>query len=83
MIIVIVIICAEVKIKWPPYAPLMALGGGGEEVHLQIFLNLGTRRDREVIITPWPCFTHAERATGIPYAGGWMGPTAGLDAEVR
>jgi nucleoid DNA-binding protein len=31
--------------------------------------------------TPWPRFTPGERAPGTDCPEGWVGPTAGLDAE--
>jgi hypothetical protein len=36
-----------------------------------------------VSITPRPRFTPAERAPGTHCTGGWVGPRAGLDAEIR
>jgi hypothetical protein len=59
------------------------------EVHLSerryssLFLNLGTRRGWVVSITLRPPFTPRERAPGTHCIGGWVGPRAGLDAEIR
>jgi hypothetical protein len=36
-----------------------------------------------VSITPRPLFTPGERTTGTHCTGGWEGPRAGLDTEVR
>jgi hypothetical protein len=36
-----------------------------------------------VSITPRPRFTPGERAPGTHCTGGWVGPRAGLDAEIR
>jgi hypothetical protein len=36
-----------------------------------------------VSITPRPRFTPGERAPGTLCTGGWVGPRAGLDAEIR
>jgi hypothetical protein len=36
-----------------------------------------------VSITPRPSFTPAERAPGTHCTGGWVGPRAGLDAEIN
>jgi hypothetical protein len=36
-----------------------------------------------VSITPRPRFTPGERAPGTHCTGGWVGPRAGLHAEVR
>jgi hypothetical protein len=33
--------------------------------------------------TPWPPFIVGERTPGTHWAGGWVGPIAGLDTEVR
>jgi hypothetical protein len=35
-----------------------------------------------VSITPRPRFTPRERAPGTHCTGGWVGPRAGLDAEI-
>jgi hypothetical protein len=45
---------------------------------------LGDRKHSIVVsITLRPRFTPGERAPGTHCTGGWVGPTAGLDAEVR
>jgi hypothetical protein len=67
------------KVKLASYTPWKALGGRGRTAPL----NLGTRRGWVVSITPRPRFTPAERAPGTHCTGGWVGPRAGLDAEVR
>jgi hypothetical protein len=36
-----------------------------------------------VSVTPRPRFTSVERIPGTHCIGGWVGPRAGLDAEVR
>jgi hypothetical protein len=56
---------------------------GWQEVQLLLFLNLGTRRGWVVSITPRPRFTPGQRAPGTHCTGGCVGPSAGLDAEVR
>jgi hypothetical protein len=47
------------------------------------FLTHGTRRGWVVSITPRPRFTPGQRAPGTHCTGGWVGPRAGLDVEVR
>jgi hypothetical protein len=37
----------------------------------------------EVSVTPRPRFAPGERTTGTLWTGGWVGPRAGLDTEVR
>jgi hypothetical protein len=46
-----------------------------------LILNLGTRWRCVVSITPRPPFTPRERIPGTHCTGGWVGPTAGMDAE--
>jgi hypothetical protein len=36
-----------------------------------------------VSVTPRPRFTPGERTPGTHWTGGWVGPSAGLDAETR
>jgi hypothetical protein len=45
--------------------------------------DLGTRWGWVAIITSRPHFTPGERTTGTHCTGGWVGPRAGLDTEVR
>jgi hypothetical protein len=54
-----------------------------EEVQLMLILYIGTRRGWVVSITPRPRFTPGQRAPGTHCIGGWVGPRAGLDPEVR
>jgi hypothetical protein len=68
-------------VKGSRYTPWRRFGW--EEVQLLLFLNLGTRRGWVVTITPRPRFTPWKRAPGTHCIGGWVGPRAGLDAEVR
>jgi hypothetical protein len=52
---------------------------GGVEVQLDPFLTLALDGRRVVSFTPRPIY-HWERAVVAPQTGGWVGPTAGLDA---
>jgi hypothetical protein len=36
-----------------------------------------------VSVAPRPLFSPRERTTGTHWTGGWVGPTAGLDTEIR
>jgi hypothetical protein len=36
-----------------------------------------------ISVTPRPCFSPGERIPGTHCAGGWVGPTAGLDTVAR
>jgi hypothetical protein len=56
---------------------------GGKEEKLPLILNLGTRWERVVSVTPRPRFTPGERTPGTHWIGGWVGPRAGLDAGAR
>jgi hypothetical protein len=56
---------------------------GGEEVQLLLILNLGTRWEYVVSVTPRPRFTPGERTPGTHWIRGWVGPRAGLDAGAR
>jgi hypothetical protein len=56
---------------------------GGEEVHLLLILDLGTRWGWMVSVTPLPRISPGERTPGAHCTGGWVGPRAGLDLEVR
>jgi hypothetical protein len=69
------------KVKWTRYAPWRRFGW--ELVQLLLFLNAGTRRGWVVSFTPRPRFTPGERSPGTHCRGGWLGPRAGLKAEVR
>jgi hypothetical protein len=69
------------KVKWSYYTPWRRFRW--EEVSHLIFLNLGARKGWVVSITPRPHFTPGVRAPGTHCTGGWVGPGAGLDAEVR
>jgi hypothetical protein len=51
----------------------------GEWRYSSIILDLGSRWRRVVSFTPCR-FTPGERAPGIHWIGGWVGPRAGLDA---
>jgi hypothetical protein len=55
----------------------------GDEVYLLLILDLGTRWGWVVSVTPWPRFIPGERTPGTHCTGGWVGPRAGLDTEVR
>jgi hypothetical protein len=70
------------KKRWSPFT-LHRGAFGWQEVQLLLFLDLGTRRGWVVSITPRPPFTPGGRAPGTHCIGGWVGPRAGLDAEVR
>jgi hypothetical protein len=63
------------------YTPWRRLGG--EEVWLLLILNLGTKWGWVVSIMPRPRFTPGERTPSTHWAGGWVGPRAGLDAGAR
>jgi len=69
------------KLKLSHYTPHGRLGG--EEVHLLLILDLGTRWGWMVSVTPLPRFSPGERTPGAHCTGSWVGPTAGLDTEVR
>jgi hypothetical protein len=56
---------------------------GEEDVSLLLILELGTRWERVVSVTPLPRFTPGERTPGTHCTGGWVGPRAGLDTEAR
>jgi hypothetical protein len=56
---------------------------GGEEVYLLLILDLVTRWEWVVSVTPRPRFTPRERTPGTHCTGGRVGPTAGLDTEAR
>jgi hypothetical protein len=56
---------------------------GWQEVQLLLFLNFGTRRGWVVSITLRPRFTAGKRTPRTHCIGGWMGPRAGLEAEIR
>jgi hypothetical protein len=71
----------QIKSKWYRYMPRTAQGG--REGIAPTLSFLGTRRGWVVSITPRPRFTPGEIAPGTHCTGGWVGPRAGLDAEVR
>jgi hypothetical protein len=60
-----------------------ARGGGGKDLYLLFSHDLGTRWRCVVSFTPRPPFSPRERTPGTHCTGGWVGPTAGLDTEVR
>jgi hypothetical protein len=66
--------------KLSHYTPRRRLGG---EVQLLLILGLGSRWEWVVSVTPRPRFTSVERTPGTHCTGGWVGPRAGLDTEVR
>jgi hypothetical protein len=51
--------------------------GGGVEMYLYFFFNLGTRRWRVVNVTLRPLCPRERKGTDC--IGGWVGPRAGLD----
>jgi hypothetical protein len=55
----------------------------GEEVYLLLILDLGTTWGWVGSVTPQPRFPPWERTPGTHWTGGWVGPRAGLDTEVR
>jgi hypothetical protein len=63
------------------YTPWWRLGG--EDIQLLIILDLGTRWEWVVSVTLRPRFTPGERTPGTHWTGGWVGPRAGLDKEVK
>jgi hypothetical protein len=70
-----------IQLKLSHYTPRRRLGG--EEVYLLHILDLGTRWGWVVSVTPRPRFSPGERTPGTHCTGGWVGPRAGLDTEVR
>jgi hypothetical protein len=76
--------CKMLKLKLSQYTPRRRLGGGGGEggrthKHSRIPHKMGW----VVSVTPRPRFSPREKTSGTQCAGGWVGPTAGLDTEVR
>jgi hypothetical protein len=71
----------HIKLKLSYNTPRRHLGG--EEVQLLLILDLDTRWKRVVSVTPRPRFSPEERTLGTHCTGGWVGPRAGLDTEVR
>jgi hypothetical protein len=55
----------------------------GEEGELLLILDLVTRWECVVSVTPRPCFTPGESTPGTHWTGGWVGPRVGLDTEAR
>jgi hypothetical protein len=56
---------------------------GRNDVLLLLIHDLSSRRGRVVSVTPRPRFTPGERTPGTHCTGGWVGPKAGMDIEVR
>jgi hypothetical protein len=54
-----------------------------EKEQLLLTPGLGTRWGWVVSVTPRPLFTPGERTPSTHCTGGWVGPRAGLDTEVR
>jgi hypothetical protein len=69
------------KVKQSRYTPRWRLGR--EEVYLLLILDLGTRWGWVVSFTPRPRFAPGKGPPGTRCTGGWVGPRAGLDTEVR
>jgi hypothetical protein len=60
---------------------MKALGGRGGIA--PTIVDLGSRWRWVVSVTPRPRFSPGERTPGTHCTGGWVGPRAGLDTEVR
>jgi hypothetical protein len=69
----------KILIKTVPLPPCRRQGGEYSYSFLTAALDGGW----VVSVTPRPRFTPAERIPGTHCTGGWMGPRAGLDTEVR
>jgi hypothetical protein len=72
---------SKLKIKLSHYTPRRLLGG--EEIQLLLILDLSTRWGWVVSVTSRSRFSPGERTPGTHCTGGWVGPRAGLDTEVR
>jgi hypothetical protein len=70
-----------VTVKTVPLHATEALGGRGgiAPTHFQPWSRWGW----VVSVTPRPRFSSGERTTSTHCTGGWVGPRAGLDTEVR
>jgi hypothetical protein len=66
------------KVKQSNNTPMEA---EGERRQLLLILDLLTRWGWVVSVTPLPLFTPGEITPGIHCTGGWVGPTAGQNAE--
>jgi hypothetical protein len=69
------------KLKLSHSTPRRRLGG--EETYMPLILDLSTRWGWVVSVTPRPRSSPGERTPGTHCTGGWVGPRAGLDTEVR
>jgi hypothetical protein len=63
--------------------PTTRHGGRGEEVSPLLILDLGTRWEWVVSVTPRPRFIPEERTPGTHWIGGWVDLRAGFDAEAK
>jgi hypothetical protein len=57
-------------------------GACGERIYILI-LDLGPRWGWVIRVTPRPRFSPRKKTPGTSWTGGWVGPRAGLDTEVR
>jgi hypothetical protein len=70
-----------IKVKQSCYMPKTRMEE--EEVYLLLIHDIGTRGGRAVSNKPRPRLSPGERTHGTHCTGGWVGPRAGLDTEVR
>jgi hypothetical protein len=69
------------KVKQSRYTPWRRLGG--EEVYSYSFSTSALDGGEWSASLPGRAFTPGERTPGTHCTGGWVGPRAGLDTEVR
>jgi hypothetical protein len=79
-------ICLHLAHVWKRLSGLVMPHRGAfrwQVLQLLLFHNLGTRRGCLVNFTPRPRFIPWERAPCAHCIWGWVGPSSGLDVEVR
>jgi hypothetical protein len=71
----------EWELKLSHYTPRRRLRG--EKVQLLLILGIGTRWAWVVSVKTRPRFSPRESTPGTHWTGGWVGPRADLDTEIR